>query len=129
MKQIRSVFLATVALSVLAMVGCSEEEVNNEASVVFWYGQSVSEQLLDEQVVALKLYVDGQLIGTYDPGFSWSGAPNCGDNGSVTVTKQLGSSIKKDFSYRIVDDTDFEIWGGTVTFDAISCTSIELITP
>lgn len=119
-------FLAALAFSVLAMVGCSEEEVNNEASVVFWYGQSVSEQLLAAEVVELKLYVDGQQIGTYEPDFYWPGAPDCGDNGSVTVTKQLGTSIEKDFSYQVVDDTDSEIWSGTVTFDAISCTSIEL---
>lgn len=126
MRQIRSVFLVAVAFSVLAMVGCSEEEVNNEASVVFWYGQSVSEELLAAEVLELKLYVDGQQIGTYEPDFYWTSSPDCGDNGSVTVTKQLGSSIKKDFSYRIVDDTDFEIWSGTVTFDALACTAIEL---
>lgn len=97
-----------------------------EGEVVFWYDQSTSTFLQDDQAYTLTYYVDGQVVGSSATSVYWTGAPDCGQNGSVTVTKDLGTDKSKSYSYKVIDQTGWEYWSGTVTFSANTCIKQEL---
>jgi hypothetical protein len=99
---------------------------NYEGSVVFWYGQQVSSFLQDDDAITLTYYLDGQVVGSSATSVFWSASPNCGQNGSVTVTKDLGGSKSKAYTYSVKDQTGFEYWSGVVNVSANTCLAIEL---
>jgi hypothetical protein len=54
--------------------------------------------------------------------------PECGDYGTITVTRDLGKLKSKQFSFKIEDGIDGEvIWSGTINFVANSCLKIQLV--
>ncbi len=97
-----------------------------EGETVFWYGQSVSQYLVDDNATNLTFYVDGDVVGSTAASVYWPSAPSCGDNASITVTKDLGSVKTQSYSYSVKDQTGWEYWNGTVNFNANTCFSIEL---
>ena len=64
-----------------------------EGEVVFWYNKITSENLYDDGSDALTFYVDGKVVGSSNANVYWGSAPSCGDNASITVTKDLGNII------------------------------------
>ena len=52
---------------------------------------------------------------------------DCNQDGSITVTKDLGSDKSKSFTYSVKDEFDYEIWGGNMQFDANTCWGHELV--
>lgn len=121
--------------------GCTDPQASNynadavendnsctyEGEVVFWYNQSVANTLSAINSTSLVYYVDGVIVGSGAGSVYYTSAPNCGENGSITVTKNLGTSKSKTYNYRVVDQDDYEVWGGTLTFDANTCTKIQLV--
>lgn len=97
-----------------------------EGSVVFWFGQATSDSLWYDGSSTLTYTVDGTVVGTEDVNVYWTGAPDCGQSGSITVTKDLGSDKTKTFTYSVVDDLGLEIWGGNLEFTANTCWGHEL---
>jgi hypothetical protein len=97
-----------------------------QGELVFWYGKQTSEDLDNDDATTLTYYVDGEEIGTYNVSLFWANEPNCGDNGSITVTKNLGNSSSKTYFYKVIDDTGYEYWSGNEDFKANTCTSLEL---
>ena len=97
-----------------------------EGEVVFWYNQATAEELLDDGVSSLTFYVDGQIVGSTAASVYWTSKPNCSDDGSITVTKELGKVKTQSYSYSVKDETGFEYWKGTVNFNANTCLSMEL---
>ena len=53
-------------------------------------------------------------------------APDCGQNASITVTKDMGGSKIYPATYEVVDDAGYTIWSGIVNFEANTCTAYEL---
>ena len=53
-------------------------------------------------------------------------APDCGQNASITVTKDMGGSKIYPATYEVVDDAGYTIWSGIVNFEANICTAYEL---
>jgi len=98
-----------------------------EGSIVFWYNKATSDSLLNDGATSLTYYVDGKVVGSSATSVYWTGKPNCGQNGSVTVTKNLGKVKSKSFTYSVKDDTGYEHWKGTVEFKANTCEDIQLI--
>ena len=66
-------------------------------------------------------------MGTQNVNIYWTGAPDCNQDGSITVTKDLGSDKSKSFTYSVKDEFDYEIWGGNMQFDANTCWGHELV--
>lgn len=97
-----------------------------EGEIVFWYNEATADSLIADQATSLTYYVDDQVVGSSAANVFWTGAPDCGQNGSVTVTKDLGASSNLSYTYKVVDDTGFEYWNGVANFTANTCTSIEL---
>lgn len=97
-----------------------------EGSIVFWCNQTTANALVNNGATALTFYVDGELVGSSAAGVYWTGAPNCGQSGSVTVKKDLGGFKIKSSTYSVRDQTGFERWGGTVNFTANTCITFQL---
>ena len=75
---------------------------------------------------SLSFYVDGQVQGSTAASQYWTAAPDCGQNGSVTITKDLGNSTALASTYEVIDDYGDLWWTGVINFEANTCTSIEL---
>jgi len=97
-----------------------------EGNVVIWYGETASIGLVADGAVTLTFYVDGQIVGSTAANVYWTGSPDCGQNGSITVTKDLGNAKNLSYTYSVVDQTGWEYWSGVLNFTANTCTSQEL---
>jgi hypothetical protein len=146
MKRLNLLLTATLMVAMIALVGCAKEEgctdpdatnFSSEAedddgscsftgNIVFFYDQTASEGLVMDGAQNLTFYVDNAVVGSTATSVYWNGSPDCGDNASITVTKNLGNVKTQSFSYRVEDQTGFEYWSGTINFNANTCTSLEL---
>lgn len=97
-----------------------------EGRVVFWYNAQTSAELIDYLSASLSFYVDGQIVGSTATTQYWNGAPNCGDNASITATENLGGVTSRALEYQVIDDWNEVIWEGVVNFEANTCTTLEL---
>lgn len=97
-----------------------------EGRVVFWYNQATADSLLADGATSLTYYIDGTIAGSSAASVYWTGSPDCGQDGSVTVTKNLGNVKNKTYTYSVKDQTGFEYWSGTVNFTANTCLATEL---
>jgi hypothetical protein len=110
--------------------GCKKDNiVSNEGSVVFWYGTNTSNELIDDGAVSLTYYVDGQIAGSTATNIFWTGTkgPECGQDGSITIKKDIGVATNKTYEYRVIDQEGFEYWKGVVNFTKNSCEAVELV--
>jgi len=94
--------------------------------VVFWFNKATSDSLLEDGATSLTYYVDDTIVGSSATSVYWTGAPDCGQEGSVTVIKKLGSVKSKSFTYSIKDQRGHEYWKGTVEFKANTCSAEQL---
>ena len=97
-----------------------------QGRIIFWYDEAAAEYLIENDVISLKYYVDGELVGSSAASVYYSDAPECGQDGTVTVTKNLGKDKTKSFTYSVKDQDGVELWSGNVTFKANTCTAIQL---
>jgi hypothetical protein len=97
-----------------------------EGSIVFWYGPETSSFLQSDDAITLTYYVDGQVVGSSATSVFWNSIPDCGQNSSVTVTKDLGGAKSNAYTYSIKDQTGFEYWSGVLNFSANTCQKLEL---
>ena len=105
---------------------CSKDDESYTGEIVIWYDEETSNSLVAAGVPTLTYYVDNQVIGSTATNVFWTGVPDCGQNGSITIEKDLGSSESKNFPYRIVTDSGDELWKGELLFEANTCTSQRL---
>jgi hypothetical protein len=134
------IFIATTT-SCGKVEGCTEPNAKNfsadaeeddgsctyEGEIVFWYAESVSNELAIDGITALAYYVGGDLVGSSAASIYYTSSPDCGNNGTITVTKDLGSSKSKQYAFKVEDSEDGEvIWEGTLTFNANTCTTVQL---
>ncbi len=92
-----------------------------EGSVVFWIDQSTSANLLIAGETSLTFYFDGVVVGSQAATTFWTGAPECGQNGSITVTKSLGGVKSKSFPFKVLDQDGITIWESNITLNANTC--------
>jgi hypothetical protein len=144
MKKISLILI--VGLSLISLQSCRPEEgcTNKDATnyspdaekddgsckykgeIVFWYDATTSANLIDYDSMSLKFYVDGNLVGSTASSVYWNSAPNCGQNSSITVSKDLGSDKSKSANYQVKDEYDEVLWQGSVTFEANTCSKYRL---
>lgn len=98
-----------------------------EGRVIFWQGQANASSWSSAGVTSLKYYVDGQLIGSSASNVYYTSAPSCSSTGLAGVTKSLGSSKSKSFSYYVLDQNNVKQYEGNLNIDASnSCLTFEL---
>ena len=141
----KKILFGLLILGTVSMTGCKKEGCTDPDSVnydvdakksdgscqfegesVLWYGQAVSTALVADGATTLTFYVDGQIVGSTATSVYWNGSPTCGDNGSITVTKDLNGVKTQAYSYSVKDQTGFEYWKGTLNFNANTCFETEL---
>jgi hypothetical protein len=98
-----------------------------EGSAILWYDQNAAAFLVSDGAITLTYLVDGQIVGSTAASVYWTSPPACGDNGSITITEDLGGVTNKSATYSVVDQTGFEYWSGIINFSANSCEAIKLI--
>lgn len=99
---------------------------NYEGGAVFWYNETTSQGLVNDGATSLTYYVDGKIVGSSASNVFWTGAPDCGQNGSVSVDKDLGNVKTREYSYSVIDQTGWENWGGTISLYANTCVAVKL---
>ena len=146
----KSLFFAVLMLmGVLVYSGCKREGCTDTDSetyddkakkddgsctykgvIQFWYGKATADSLVANGSSSLSFYIDNTVIGSSAANVFFTGDPSCTQTSPTPVRseKDLGSSKTKTLTYKVVDDTGFEIWSGTNTYDAaLVCTSIEFV--
>lgn len=130
-----------LAFSSCAKEGCTDPDSVNydpkatqsdgtcryEGEAVFWYNEATADSLVNDDATSLLFYVDGKLVGSTSTSVFWSKAPECGETGSITIKKDLGSLKTGTATYSVRDQTDFEYWKGTLDFKANTCIGWELV--
>ena len=147
MKKFNSFYLLILLVAIVSFSSCkkeegctdptatsynSEAEVDNgscqyEGEVVFWYGSSTSQGLIDFDSNSLTFYVDGVVVGSTSSSVFWTSAPNCGDNASITVTENLGNVKSRSLIYSVEDQDGYVLWSDIANFEANTCEAIELV--
>lgn len=94
--------------------------------VVFWYNEATATLLSLSGVTALTYFVDGKVVGSSAAYVYWTAEPDCGQNSSITVTKNLGNVKSKAYTYSIKDQDGVEHWSGIINFTANTCLAIQL---
>lgn len=97
-----------------------------EGDAVLWYGENASTGLQNDGATTLTYYVDGEIVGSSAANVYWTSGPDCGQNGSITITKDLGGVKNKSYTYSVKDQTGFEYWSGILNFTANSCEAVQL---
>ena len=133
--------LMTTTTSCKKVEGCTDSQAKNynsyaetddgsctyQGEVVFWYTEAVSDELINiDLVTSLAYYVGGELVGSSSSSIYYTTNPNCGDNGTITVTRDLGTSKTKQYAFKVEDPTDGDISGRTITFEANTCITYQL---
>lgn len=146
MKNLRFLTLTLILASISVLTSCKKEgcidpdsiNFNGDAKkddgtcqyegrAVLWYGQATSIGLQNDDATALTFFVDGQVVGSSATSAYWTSGPECGQNGSITVTKNLGGVKSMSYTYSVKDQTGFQYWSGILNFTANSCEAVELI--
>lgn len=142
-KNLKILLILTLILSIQSCskkVGCSDPNAENynadakkdcncceyKGNLVFWQGKTSADDFATLGVKTLFYYVDEQLVGSSSATQYWNGAPNCGQNGTITVTKDLKGSKSRAFTYKINDESGTTWYDGIINFDANTCLSFEL---
>ena len=97
-----------------------------EGQVVFWYDQAASAGLVADGATALTFYLNTQVIGSSAATVYWATAPTCSQDGSITVTEDLGKVNTHAYSLSVQDQTGHEYWSATVNIDANTCLQFQL---
>lgn len=151
MKKIITLFICLSIIGVLSVTnsckkddkikGCMDKDSKNysataqkddgsclfEGQVVLWYDQTASAGLISDGATSLTFYVNGEVIGSSATSVYWTVAPVCGQNGSITVIKDLGNVKTQSYSLSVKDQTGFEYWGASLNFDANTCLQFHLL--
>jgi hypothetical protein len=145
MKNTKTLFLGIVLLTALTFIGCKKKGCTDadatdycsncksdagscqfEGKMVFWYGKTVADSSVANGKSSYTYYIDGQLVGSSAASVYYTIAPNCGQSGTVSVTKPLGTVKSKSSAYVVKDDAGVQIWAGTINFTANTCVAQEL---
>jgi hypothetical protein len=97
-----------------------------EGYAVVWYGSQASKGLTDDGASALTFYINGEVVGSSAASVYWASEPNCGDNGTISITQDLGKNKTKTYSLSVKDQSGFEYWKTDLTFEGNSCLALEL---
>ncbi len=97
-----------------------------EGDAVIWYDEVASAGLTDDGATALTFYLDGEVIGSSATSVYWEDAPDCGENGSISVSVDMGNNKTRNYTLSVKDQDNFEYWNTTLPFEANTCMAIGL---
>jgi hypothetical protein len=98
-----------------------------EGSIVVWYDQAASDGLIADGATSLTFTLNGEYIGSTTTDIYWEAAPDCGSNGSVTGSEDLGKNKTQAYTLSVKDQDNFEYWNAVVNIDANTCLQFQLL--
>ena len=122
--------------------GCNDENAANysaddkgtkdctyEATLTLHYDQAQSIAWDQAGVTGLRVYVGNvELSGSpYDVNTYWVTPPTCNDNGTISVTKNLGSNTTGEFTWEVKDQNDAVLKSGNWSTTGGSCDVVEVM--
>jgi hypothetical protein len=133
--------VGTASLSSCKKEGCTDSDGVNyiadakkddgscqyEGSVVFWYGKDVAIGLQNDGATSLIYYVNGDVIGSSAVSIYWANQPSCGQNSSITVTRDLWNVKSLAYNFSIKDQRGKEYWSRVLNITANKCETIRLL--
>jgi hypothetical protein len=140
-------FIHILALSAVLILpgcrkpGCTDPNADNysetakpddgscyySGSAVFWYKEATAKELYTDGSYSLYYFLEDKFVGTSTSEMFWKYEPDCGQQASVTVLKDLGSQPTRSYNYYVLDQHDRELWSGELNISGNECTKIELI--
>jgi len=118
----RFALLSVFFFSILAF-SCKKDYTG---SVMIWYQEALANSLSLMGSSQLYYYVDNELVGIQDAGVYFSTVPECGTDGLVTITKELGNSLSKTFNVVVKDQDNLLVFNANLNFEADECYILEL---
>jgi hypothetical protein len=97
-----------------------------EGFAVIWYDEAASAGLTEDGATALTFYLNEEVIGSSAASVFWAAAPDCGDNGSISITEDMGKDKTKNYTLSVKDQDGFEYWTTTLTLQGNICLALEL---
>lgn len=95
-------------------------------SVVFYHDMQTSQQLINDGVTDVKLYVEGVYMDHMSPNVGFSYTPGCDHDDAMTYRNVgIGETKTKSFNYAIKDQDGFTLDAGTFTISGNSCNAIK----
>ena len=98
-----------------------------EGEVVIWYDQAASTGLIGVGATALTYYLNGEVVGSSASSVYWTVSPDCGANGSITATEDLGKVKTHAYTLSVKDQTGIEQWNSLINIDANTCLQFQLL--
>jgi hypothetical protein len=98
-----------------------------DGAVVIWYDSTASAGLIADGAVSLTYNINGVVNGSSTTSVYWAVAPDCGQNGSITIVEDLGKVKTHAYNLSVKDQTGFEYWSATLNVDANTCTQFQLL--
>lgn len=126
-------FSKTISLSFLIMTftllsSCSQSifDVADRYKTVFWFNETTSRALLDDNADSLFIYVNYKLVAsTAVDDIFWATAPSCDDN--TAITKEIDLLRKENpIIVSVKDQTGFVYFNKSQSLTTNSCNAIEI---
>lgn len=107
----------------------AEKNIDNcmyEGRVVFWFDQSVTTKLVENEVFNLIYFLNNRRVGGSTSGQFGSSNAECGMPGLVTAQYNLEKRKSREFDYIVKDQNDKIWWQGKITLEANTCKKLQL---
>ena len=128
------VLLAITISSCAKKQGCTDvdainydavaEETDNSCTysrdVTFWMDQATTDNFDADGITALTYYLDGNVVGSSGTNVYFASEPSCGANGTLSITKSLGTEKTKTFALVVKDQDDYEVYTYSLTLAGAS---------
>jgi|TARA_B110000914_G_C15286312_1_gene364494 hypothetical protein len=138
-KILYTLLILSITLAGCKTEGCTDQDAVNwnadadtfdgsclyEGQAVLWYGEEVATEK-QQFATSYSFYSDGQLVGSQAVTMFWTASPDCGQQSSITITKDMGNNTSMSASYEVIDDQGYTVWEGIINFQANTCLSLEL---
>lgn len=140
------VVIAVASLTLMSckkpVPGCMDENAENynylaeeddgtcsyRGSAVFYHDMETSQNLLDDGVTNVKLYVDDVFFDAMLPNIGFNFVPGCSHPDAMNMENYgIGSLPSKSFGYKIKDQDNFLLSAGTFTISGNQCNAIEYV--
>ena len=98
-----------------------------EGALVVWYDQTASDGLIADGASSLTFTINNEYVGSTPTNIYWEASPDCGANGSITATEDLGKNKKQAYTLSVKDQNGKEDWNEVINIDANTCFQLQLL--
>lgn len=120
--------------------GCTDQNAENwsfeaeendgtcsyRGSAVFYHDMQTSQNLIDDGVTSVKLYVDGNFMDLMSPNVGFNFVPSCDHPDAMLMSNYgIGNIKSKSFTYSVRDQNQVVLASGTFDITGNQCNTIK----